>query len=514
MMTKKAILILSLALLSACALNQGRPSGTPTPEQQAKLDEAAGLLARENYAAFKEAFRLYGELSSLPGLGRLTAPDYFKASILLGVREKDLGIFDAVPLNTAGRLIAADPRLAPQQPLLDVARILSHRTRGIVGDVDTEVMHYFDKPEELDRLIKTVTDRARTDVLAAYLLAEYQYLGFARKPDLSIDDLLRLHPSTRLIAFVRASTSQADPKPLEDILVQDPECKEAYFFLGNVCLSQGLLLQAERNYEAALEAIPESPQITVSLAGVAFAEEEFERSIDYFDKTLAFIPDYREAILGKAISLTYLGRSDEAMVLLQKLIDLGNYLQGEAHFWLAWNLNELKRYEEGHQQIEEAKKLLGQGQVFSLSGLIDLGLGQDEQAKSDFLEALKYNPADAVALSNLSGIYARQHLWDKAGSYGRTAGDAYAAQAESLNDKLTEIKTSSLPEARKARLLKRKTAQVEGALLAGATAYYNAGAAFLNAGDGASARPCLLKAASHPAVKVRADELAAKIKRP
>ncbi len=511
---KKALLVFSLIALAACAANQGRLPTAPTAQQQLNIDEAARLVARENYLSFKEAFRLYTQMSSQPGIGQRTAPAYFRAAILLGVREKDLGIFDAVPLNTAGRLVAADPRLASQQPLLDVARILSHRSRGIVGDVDTEVTHYFDRPDELERLIKTVTALARTDSLAAYLMAEYSLLGFARRPELNIDDLLRLHPSTRLIAFVKASASQTDPKPLEDILVQDPECKEAYFFLGNVALSQGLLLLAERNYEAAYEVIPESPQITISLAGVAFAEEEFERSIDFYDKTLALTPDYREAILGKAISLTYLGRGTEAMALLQKLVDLGNYLMGESHFWLAWNLNELDRYEEARREIEEAKKLLGQGQVFSLAGLIDLGLGQDEEAKAEFLEALKFNASDADALMNLGAIFARQHLWDKAGSYGRKAGDAYSAQAVSLSEKLAEIKASSLSDERKARLVRRKAAQLEGALLAGATAYYNAGAAFLNAGDGASARPCLLKAAAHPAVKVKAEELAATVKRP
>ncbi len=510
---KKAILALSLALLAACAGGQRSPVAL-TAQQQVNLDEAARLLSQENYAAFKKAFGLYGEINAMPGLGRRIAPDYFKACILLGVREKDLGIFDALPLATAGRLIASDPRLADQQPLLDMARILSHRSRGIVGDVDTEVMHYFDNPQELERLIKTVTERARTEVLAAYLLAEYHGLGFARKPELSLDDLLRLHPSTSLIRFAKAAAAQSDPKPVEELLARDPECKELYFFLGNISLTQGLLLQAERNYELAFEAIPESPQITISLAGVAFAEEEFERSIDFYDKTLALTPEYREAILGKAISLTYLGRGEEAMALLRQLLSLGNYLLGESHFWLAWNLNELNRFEEAHQEIEEAKKLLGLGQVFTLSGMISLGLGQDEQAKTEFLEALKYNPADAEALINLSGIYSRQHLWDKAASYGRTAGNVYGAHASSLTEKIAEIKASSLSEARKAKLLRRKTAQLEAALLAEATAYYNAGAAFLNAGDDAAARPCLLKAASHPAVKVKADELAARIKRP
>ena len=437
--------------------------------------------------------------------------------MLLGVREKDLGIIDPRPLDAASHLIAFNPKLKGRKPLLEIARLLSHRSKGIMGDVDAQVQWYFDQPDELSKLVRDAAERSRTDRVAAYILAEFmsQFGWFLEnhKDSLKVEDPLGFHPSSRLLRFVKATAdSRADPKPLEDILADDPMCLEVHYFLGNASLSQGNLLEAEGHYVPAFEAIPESPQIAISLASVAFAEEDFERSIEFFDKTLELMPGYREAILGKAISLTTLGRNADAMPLLEKLIGLGYYFLGESHFWLAWNLHDLGREVEARDDIEQAKKLLGEGQVFTLSGLIELGLGDDERAKADFLEALKFNASDSEALYHLGGIFARKLVWDKSGEYYEKAGGANEALALAINDKIDELKASALPETRKTRLIRRKTAQREKALLSRALAYYNAAAGHFNFGQSAKARSCALKAAEHPAFKDKAGELLEKIK--
>lgn len=511
---KRTAVFLSLVLLAACAGGPTRVTPALDPGLQAQAKEASDFLAHEDYLSFKKAFRIYAELGARPGSGASVAADYLRASILLGVREKDLGLIDPVPLDTADRLIAANPKLASEKPLVDLARLITHWSRGVMGDVDPQVSSYWDRHADLDRLVKAVTEKARTSVLAAYILAEFHAQMPDSKLELGPDELARLYPSTLLLPFVKATRGEEDALVLGNILSRDPGCAEAYFFLGNTALRQGLLLRAEHDYEKAREAIPESPQISISLASVAFAEEEFERAIDFYDKTLDLSPDYREAMLGKAICLTYLGRNAEAMALLNKLLGLGYYLLGESHFWLAWNLNDLGRLEEAQTHIEQAKKLLGQGQVFTLSGLIAQGLGQDDRAKADFLQALNFNSSDAEALLNLGGIFGRQHLWDKSGTYARNAGAVFEAEAGQVKAKAAEIQASSLPDDRKAKLLRRKSAQLDKTLLSAAQAYYNAAAAFLNAGDEDSARPCLAKAAAHPALKDKAEELAARIKRP
>ena len=509
---KKAAFILAAFLLGACAA-QGPPQALPLDaDERAKFVEAAQALGGETYLGFKRAFHLYSELYARPKLRQAAAESFARAGLLLGVRAKELGILDPEPLETVGRLIAENPDLAAYQPLLEVAGLIALKSKGIMGEGDSRIERYLDRPADLKKLLGTLVDRWTSDVLAAYVLASfhcfYPYQGIG----LELEDFVRQYPSSLLFAFVKATCSEEDPVLLQSFLERRPTFAEAHYFLGNVSLSRGLLVEAEGLYEKAHAAIPESPQVTICLAGVAFAEEDYERCLDFYDKTLALVPGYREAILGKAVSLTSLGRFEEAKPLLEDLIRQGKYLMGEAHFWLAWNEHELCREAEASENIGRAKKLLGNSQVYVLSGAIDLGLGDEEGALQNFQEALKYSPHEAEAFFQLGGIHARRRAWDMSGTYYRMAGEEHEIRSSDFQERLKEIMGSALPEERKARLARRKTAQLEQSLLTGGTAYYNAAAGFINAGEPDKALPCALKAASYPALKGKAEELVRKLR--
>ena len=66
---------------------------------------------------------------------------------------------------------------------------------------------------------------------------------------------------------------------------------------------------------------------------------------------------------------------------------------------------------------------------------------------------------------------------------------------------------SSLPEERKARLIQRRRSQLERIRLAGATSFYSAAAAYLNAGMKDEAVRSAEKSASHPSLKEKSEEL-------
>ena len=124
--------------------------------------------------------------------------------------------------------------------------------------------------------------------------------------------------------------------------------------LGSLNLREGYALTAEKNLLKALEHIPSSISILKNLAQIAYRLEEFEESLAYNDRILSLAPSYRDALLGKAICLSYLGRHDEAVALLNHLIELGMYLMGESHYWLAWNLNETGLLEPAMDNVKRA----------------------------------------------------------------------------------------------------------------------------------------------------------------
>ena len=80
------------------------------------------------------------------------------------------------------------------------------------------------------------------------------------------------------------------------------------------------------------------------MASIYFAFEELEKSLEFYEKTLAMAPAHRDALLGKAMCLSYLGRHQEAILVCNKILTLGKYYLGESHYWLAWNLNELEQW--------------------------------------------------------------------------------------------------------------------------------------------------------------------------
>ena len=107
------------------------------------------------------------------------------------------------------------------------------------------------------------------------------------------DDLPRvwgLFPVSPLLKFKRADLPPGKPGSVEGTSRPDPEFFEADYFLGNEALSGGNLLEAEEFYLKSLAGIPGSPQTTISLAAIAFAMEEFERSLEHYEKTLALAP--------------------------------------------------------------------------------------------------------------------------------------------------------------------------------------------------------------------------------
>ena len=72
---------------------------------------------------------------------------------------------------------------------------------------------------------------------------------------------------------------------------------------------------------AAHEAIPESPAITVTLARVWAGRNEYLRAMALYAEALTLRPAQRDALLGRATMLTYLGRAGEAIEAATRLID-------------------------------------------------------------------------------------------------------------------------------------------------------------------------------------------------
>jgi tetratricopeptide (TPR) repeat protein len=513
----RAAAALAGLLATACG-PAGKTVGVQVADEDVRAGQAAALVGQGHYAAFKKAVLLYAELYPDRSLRRRVAVPYVEACLLLAMREKDLGIDNPAAVLAAELIVRENPELAGMSPYITLVSAMPVRTKGVLRDIDAGRWDR-EAVEILRAAEPEVRKRAASDgfaacVEAAWVCSAGRFGGFAEKA-VDARAALEAYPDSLLMRYETAVCGDLRTDILEGLLERNPDFAEADYHLGEAEIGRGRLLEAESHLLKAFRAIPESPQPRILLAGIYFATEEFETSLQFYDLTLQISPEYRDALLGRAICLSYLGRRDEAMRELDRMLDLGYWLIGEAHYWLAWNLHGLERDQAAAEHIEEAKRRLPtNSEVFGLAGTIALDRGELERAEKDFLESLEYNAAGIESLVGLGTVASRKRRWADAGGFFERAGRACGDGAAALRAKIDELQRSALSEERKSGMIRRRRAQLGRVLLTEATAWYDAAAAFLNAGAREKALECVRKSAAHPALKDKSEELLKAIKPP
>ncbi len=504
----------ALAVLLAAAACAVRPEAEPAPVTMApRLEEARLLAARGAYAPLKRAWRIYADLSLDSRARSAAALPFLKTSLQLALREKDLGFDTKTYLPRAFRLIEENPSLAAFRPYAEIVGLLPLRTRGIVADINP----LFATAEAQKRLIALgpeLKSRAATDEFAAVFWSAWSSSGDRWAPTYEDPETyLRIFPDSILLRYRTALAAPGRTALFREILAREPEFGEVYFHLGEAALAEGRLLSAEEDFLKAAAAVPESAQCAVLLAAIYAATEEWDKSLAAYGRTLELQPDYRDAILGQGICLSALGRLDESDARLRRLLELGFYLIGESHYWLARNAHAAGREAEALAHIDEAKgRLPTSTEVFSLAGTVGLVLGALDRAEKDFREALKYSVSNPEALLGLANISSRRGAWAEAGEYYEKAAAVIESQAGALEKKIEELEAAPLAAERKARLKARRAAQLDRVRTDAAETWLGAAAARLNAGDRVRALRAAEIAVRHPAVKARAEELLARLR--
>ena len=489
------------------------PPSPPPIDWAAKISQADSLFSKGHYTAIKDALRIYKDALEVPDRRAAVAEKYVRSAIALGLREKELGILAAKPAGDLVDFVTGEPSLASYASWLEILAGLPNKVKGRPGDVETggrtleaQLDWVNARVPDLDR---EIGERAQTDDLAAALRLALRAAFFYKFQDkVAPKTYLDLHPRSRLTAFQAAVSPSLEAEELEALLALDPEFSEIHFYFGEVALLGGKLLTAERHYLAVHERIPESLSVLISLAKVAFQMEETENCLGYNEKALVLLPTYRDALLGQGLCLGYLGRNDEALAVLSRLLELGTYYVGEAHYWTARNLNEIGRLEEARRAIDSAKIfLIGVSDVTALSGIIAYRQGRLDDAEKDLRASLDIEPSNSDAAYYLGRLYADRKDWLNSGIYFAGAAFSLEEKERGMEKKIEEIEASEMTPERKARLVVKKRVQILSVQATKATCQYNGAAGFHNAGLFERALDLARLAAAHPAFAEKAAEL-------
>jgi tetratricopeptide (TPR) repeat protein len=509
----RRFVLLALIFLVSCSGTDKAVLAPLSPEIERQIAAADALCRKGCYVSLKEAFGIYSSLYARPECRGLVADRLVKNSLLLAVREKELGMSGRAYLGTALAIIKENTGLETFSPYAEIAGLLWIQGKGVMPNID-ERFPWKETEEKLERLDAELQENAKADEFSAYMYGSLKcLLASSSEIGEGPGELAALFPDSQLLAYQEATCPREDEALLSLILAREPQFYEAAYHLGMLSLSRGHLLQAEGHLLKMYEGIPGSAQAPLLLATIAFSLEEVERSLEFYEKTLELMPDYRDVLLGKAVCLSSLGKAEEAIAVCEKIISLGYWLLGESYYWMAWNQHELKDNEAAEANIEEAKgRLPTSSEVFSLSGLIAMERENLAKAEKDFQEALQYDPVNSDVLYNLGEISAKKEDWPNSGLFFEKAGFAYENEGATLREKIAQVEGSTLAPQRKERLVRKKRARLERLLLSQSTAFYNAAAGYFNSGQKYKALEMAARAVEHPALRKKAEELMTGIK--
>lgn len=401
------------------------------------------------------------------------------------------------------------------ETFLQIAATTSWQDVGIPKDVSEENVYARAIAErDRDAWNQVLQPLVPTDALAAYLYLSLNCTPewLAEQPP-ELAEVLAVHDDAVYVRYRQALCAD-EQVALASIQTIEPRFTEMEFFLGRHAIEQGRGPQqgdvalAEFHYARAREEWPDWPAPALSLGEVARTVEDFEASLPFYDAALALVPDQRDALIGRAQSLSYLDRYAEAVPLLDRLIEMGRWYLAEAHFWRAYNRFNLGDVEGARDDAATSIGHRPEARSYALSGQIALVQRRLDDARTDLETALDINPQYCYAAFHLGRVHIEEARWIETASAFSRAAICFRQSADQLAADLSEIEQNpDLAEDRRARLVARRTDEIAVVRQQAASSFYNAALGYYNDGTVRVARRFAELALEHEMFAERATRL-------
>ncbi|MBK4734311.1 XrtA/PEP-CTERM system TPR-repeat protein PrsT [Noviherbaspirillum pedocola] len=240
--------------------------------------------------------------------------------------------------------------------------------------------------------------------------------------------------------LARSLLAQNEPQKALDALAAAGDLNDANAEIvrGNIYLALGKSDQAKSSFNAALKLQPDTPLALVGLAKIAFGAKDLDGAGKLVDQAVAKNPNSLEALHAKADLLRAQGKNEEALATYDAAIkvkpDNIQSLTGKANLDIA-----MRRYDDARIQVDAAKKVapnaplvnytaalldFSQGKFapaldeiqqvtkiapdhmpsLLLTGAIQYGLGNNEQAELLVKRYLEANPGNDYATKLLAAV--------------------------------------------------------------------------------------------------------------
>ena len=176
---------------------------------------------------------------------------------------------------------------------------------------------------KLEALIKREPDNTEAHMLCGTLL---QYMGFEKLADEQYAIVDKLDPTRPTSALAQFKTKLALQGPhaayeyLRYVEGHFPNDPSVLLMQGMIERTNGNQIEAEYYYQTALRLHPNTPGIASALAALRIMQKRYREAINLADLDLKLKKDHPAALLAKGQALVLMGRSDEAIPHLQKVL--------------------------------------------------------------------------------------------------------------------------------------------------------------------------------------------------
>lgn len=497
-----SVLVRTTALL-ACALTLAGGCASRHPTRVAVdpwLERLAVADADAHAGCYRCLERALATLEEGLADGRTAiGPTAYRVAVQLAVRERLLGVYPGAHQDAPARLAAHgspdDVALA-----IDVVPAIAWRR----GTLDTAAGLPLGR-EDLARLRArraSLEPMADGDAWAATLMLamigtnpmiavdEVQSSPRGPLPRLDRDTWWRRHPDDASLSFTRLVLLRGDVADLARFREMHPGFLETDAILGEAELARGRLVSADEALARALEALPSLVPALALRADLRRRMEDLETALDLYDALLVRLPEHREGLLGRLVCLGFLGRHEEAIATADRMIDLGTWYLGEAHYWKAWNLFTLARLDLARASVDDARRLLVNADVHYLGGVIAFRQQRPDDARRDFDAAIELEGRHCEAHFDRAALALTRRSWPVASDGFDEAFECLAARTPVLEQRVEDARQARLaPEARE-RLVARRERALRDHRNQMAWARYNGAVGLANQGRGADARRC------------------------
>jgi len=494
----RATAVAGALLGGACSATRVSPPVPTGPSYQARLEAADTLVRAGCLDCLAAAHREYRALrADHPDLDKAIAGEV-RAAALIDIRERELGLLSSGSLMSARE--AATGSTAARLSFSNVLDVVAELRLGPDGARPST-------DEQVAAMLRFATNRTEWASLLRETapqepLASYAWLGFAcdslNARSIAANEVRSFMgdaPSALLTFGYLASCERGQSEALALLLDYDPRFVEANYLIGLADLGQRPqpdVDAADRRFRRAYEWRQDWPALTLSMANLALATEDYDRALQFFDRTLALKPSDGDSLVGTIHALTQLGRYQDALVTVEALLTTGRNL-GEARYWRAFNENQIGRYQAAWSDVLMAASLLINAQVPKLAGIIAYRRADLEVARRQLDDARGRNRNDCEVGFYLHMVLADRREWSRTAEIASETGRCFDEWEGRLRENIAALRESNGEPARVARQVARRKDQIATNARMRVTAWFNTAVAMFNLGRHAEARTFAMK---------------------